>query len=132
MSAFVDTDIVVRYLTGVPAHMAQQAASLLDHAPDLLLTDAVIAETAYVLRTRYSVERTLIVDSLLGLLGKDTISVFGRDKAIIVQALLLCRPSGRVSFDDALLWAAARSSGVNVVYSFDSRFPREGVEVRGP
>lgn len=42
----------------------------------------------------------------------------------------MCRPSGRVSFGDAMVWAAARSAGVEVVYTFDRRFPSVGIEVR--
>ena len=39
---------------------------------------------------------------------------------------MLCRPSGRVSFADALVWAAARSQTDASVYSLDERFPDEG------
>ena len=42
----------------------------------------------------------------------------------------VCRPSGRVSFADALIWAAAHMTPGKVVYSLDERFPADGVEVR--
>ena len=51
------------------------------------------------------------------------------DKGLALQAMLLCKPSGRVSFADAMVWAAARSSGSKVVYSLDERFPDDGLEV---
>jgi len=35
-----------------------------------------------------------------------------------------------VSFADAMIWAAARSTRAEAVYSFDDRFPELGVEVR--
>ncbi len=132
MSAFLGTNLLVRYLPGDIPELAEQAAAVIDNASDLFVTDAVLAEPAYVLRSRYQVQRELIVDSLLALLGKTNLLVFSMDKTIVVQALLMCRPSGRVSFDDALLWAAARSSGVNVVYAVDKRFPEDGIEVRRP
>jgi predicted nucleic acid-binding protein len=38
-----------------------------------------------------------------------------------------------VSFADAMVWAAAQSSGVGVVYTLDERFPADGLELRtGP
>jgi hypothetical protein len=63
-------------------------------------------------------------------LQKKNITPFALDKANLLQALLLCRPSGRVSFADGLVWAATLSTDEKVVYSLDERFPREGVEVQ--
>ena len=45
MSAFVDTNILVRHLTGEPAEMASRATRYLQVETDLLLTDLVVAET---------------------------------------------------------------------------------------
>ncbi len=55
----------------------------------------------------------------------------GGDKDLWARALFLCRPSRRISFGDALIWAAALASGVRRVYTLDGRFPREEIEV-GP
>ena len=52
-----------------------------------------------------------------------------KGKDLVLEALLLCRPSGRVSLADALVWAAARSQANASVYSPDGRFPDEGVRV---
>ena len=97
---------------------------------DLLITDVVLTETAYVLTSVYQVPREIVVDHLMAFLQKENISPFALDKSLVLQALLLCRPSGRVSFADAMGWAAARSSGSRVVYSLDRRFPGDGIEVR--
>ncbi|MBI4312338.1 MAG: PIN domain-containing protein [Chloroflexi bacterium] len=130
MSALVDTSVLVRYLTGDPPHLASQAIGIMDSSEPLLVTEVALVETAYALRTFYAVPQASIVDSLIGLLQKENVSIFGRDKNLIVQALLLCRPSHRVSFGDALIWAAARSGGIQVVYSLDDKFPRVGIEVK--
>jgi len=45
VSAFVDTNILVRHLTGDPPEMARQATQYLTSASELLLTDLVVAET---------------------------------------------------------------------------------------
>jgi predicted nucleic acid-binding protein len=130
VSGFLDTSIVVRYLTGDPSGLAEQAARLIDGGEELQVTDVVLAETAYVLTSVYRVRRNVVVDHLVAFLQKHNVSPFGLDKGIVLQALLLCRPSGRVSFADAMVWAAARSASSNVVYSLDERFPGDGVEVR--
>ena len=53
-----------------------------------------------------------------------------RSKETLLQALLLCRPSGRISFADALVWAAAIETEDKIVYSLDARFPHDGIEIR--
>ena len=130
VSGFLDTSIVVRYLTGDPPDLAEQAARIVDRGRDLKVTDVVLAETAYVLTSVYRVPREVVVDHLITLLQKKNISPFALDKGLALQALLLCRPSGRTSFADAMVWAAARSAGSEVVYSLDERFPADGLEVR--
>ena len=130
MTGFLDTSILVRYLTGDPPDMAEQAAQILDIQLDLRITGVVLAETAYVLTSVYQVPRDVVVDHLLALLQKENVSPYALDKGLALRALLLCRPSGRVSFADAMVWAAARTAGAEVVYSLDERFPSDGLEVR--
>jgi predicted nucleic acid-binding protein len=130
MPALLDTSVVVRYLTGDPPRMAMRAARVIDGPAELGLTDVVIVETAYVLSSAYGTPRTAIVDALVALVQKRNLVVPGLDKAAVIQGLLLCRPSRRVSFADAMIWAAARSLRADVVYSFDDRFPEHGVAVR--
>jgi predicted nucleic acid-binding protein len=130
MAALLDTSVVVRYLLGDPPRLAARAARIIDGELQLLLTDVVIAETAYVLASVYAVPRAKVVDALVDLLQRENVAPFRLDKGAVIQGLLLCRPSARVSFADALLWAAARSGRVEAVYSFDERFPEGGVTVR--
>ena len=130
MSGFLDTSMVVRYLTGDPPNMAEQAARVIDGEEGLQNTDVVLAETAYVLTSVYRISRSMAVAHLVDFLLKQNISTIVLDKGLVLQALLLCRPSGRVSFADAMLWAAARSSETKVVYSLDDRFPQDGLGVR--
>ena len=130
MGGFLDTSMVVRYLTGDPPALANQAAVIIDSQEDLRVTDVVLAETGYVLMSVYGVPREVVVENLLLLVQKRNITPFGLDKGIVLEGLLLCRPSGRVSFADAMVWAAARSAGSEVVYSFDERFPRDGLDIR--
>ncbi|MBN1188162.1 MAG: PIN domain-containing protein [Dehalococcoidales bacterium] len=130
MSGFLDTSIIVRYFTNDPPELAEKAADIIDGDAHLLVTDVVLAETAYVLTSVYNVNRSLVVDNLIAFLQKENIAVFSLDKDRVIQALLLCRPSGRISFADAMVWASARSSGINTVYSLDKRFPGEGLNIK--
>lgn len=122
--------MVVRYLTGDPPELADRAAQVIDAVDTLGVTDIVLAETAYVLTSVYRVSRAIVVDHLIAFVQKKNIATVGLDKGAVLQALLLCRPSGRVSFADAMVWAAAQSSGVRVVYTLDDRFPHDGLELR--
>jgi len=133
VSGFLDTSIVVRYLTGDPPELAEQAARVIDGEDDLKITDVVLAETAYVLTSVYQAPRDIVVDYLIAFVQKENISPFALGKGLVLHALLLCRPSGRISFADAMVWAAARSAGSNIIYSLDERFPADGLKVRrGP
>ena len=129
MSGFLDTSIVVRYLTGDPPLLAEQAAEIIDRDENLKITDVVIVETAYVLLSVYGVEREVVVDNLITFMQKKNISPFALKKSLVLQALLLCRPSRRISFADAMIWATARSAGSKIIYSLDDRFPSDGIKI---
>lgn len=130
MSGFLDTSVLLRYLVRDDPASAEQSARLIDSAVDLFISSVVLHETAHVLRSIYQVPRQEIVDALLQLLEKQNVQTVGVDKGMVRQGLLMCRPSGRISFVDALLWAEAQSHGRNVIYSFDRRFPNAGIDLR--
>ena len=132
MPDFLDTSVIVRYLTDDPAEMAEQATSLIETKAELYVTETALNETAHVLRRVYGLAREEVVDLLVALLQRSNITFHSLDKPIVIAALLLCRPSGRVSFGDALIWAVARVHSPSTVYSFDRRFPSEGIEVLCP
>ena len=62
MSAFVDTSILVRHLTGDPPEQAARATAFLATADELLLADLVVAETVYVLESFYEVPRARVAE----------------------------------------------------------------------
>ena len=130
MSAFLDTNILVRYLIGDSPELTRAAMRIIDNGDNLRVTGVALVETAYVLTSVYRLPRAVIVDSLIALLRKRNIRMAGLATDAVIEGLLLCRPSGRVSFADALIWAAARVADTPIVYSFDRRFPANGVEVR--
>lgn len=129
MSGFLDTSMIVRYLTGDPLELALKAAAVIDREEALILSEVVLVETAYVLTSVYKIPRELVVDHLILFVQKANIQSFAIQKDLLLQALLLCQPSARVSFTDAILWAAVRSSDEKIVYTLDEWFPIEGVQV---
>ena len=128
----VDTNVLVRYLLSDDPEMGRAAARLLDGGRRLGVSLVVLAETAFVLSGDYGVPREEVVHSLVGLLRKRNIEVLGADKDLVASALLLCRPSGRVNYADALINADARTHGVDGLYTFDQRFPSEGLALQRP
>lgn len=131
MTSFIDSNIVVRYVMDYPPEQAEVATTILESGEDLILTEGVLAEISYVLRRNYNIPREAVVDALLALIRRANVQVHGLDKSLVIDALLLCRPSGRVSVQDALLWAIARSSGEDSrIYTFDERFPGQNIEIR--
>jgi len=131
VKALVDTSLLVRDLTGDPPHLAEKAARVLDGEETLGITEVALVETAYALESVYGVPRKEVVDALLALLQKENLRAVGGDKDLWMRALLLCRRR-RVSFGDALIWAAALASGVRRVYTLDASFPEEEIVVGPP
>jgi len=123
MSAFVDTNIIVRHLTGEPPEMANRATAYLAAEPELFLVDLVIAETMYVLESFYKTPRDLIATAMRSLIALR--SVITVDPALLLRALEIYEID-RIDFAEAYLVGCAESSGVNRVASFDRSIDRVG------
>jgi predicted nucleic acid-binding protein len=126
--ALIDTNVLLRYITGDPPALAGKAARIIDAGEPLLLSELILVEAAYVLASVYQVRRPAIVDALSLLVQKQNIQCVGLPKTLVLTALDLCRESKRHSFTDAFLWAQARNLGTRV-YSFDRRLPTQGVAI---
>jgi predicted nucleic-acid-binding protein len=81
--------------------MGPAAARLMDGGLRLGVSLVVLTETVFVLSSNYGVPREEVVDSLVELLRKRNIEVLGAEKALVANALMLCRPSGLVNYADA-------------------------------
>lgn len=131
VTAFADTNVIIRYVLRDMPEQAEQIRQIVEDHPRLLLTAGTIAEVGFVLMRFYKVPREIVVDSLVILLQRSNIAVHQLETDIVIQALMMCRPSGRVAFADAMLWASARSAGMGAtVYTLDRRFPSIGIVVR--
>ena len=126
-TGWLDTNMILRYLLGEPQDQAQSAAAIIEHSDLILISPVILAESFFVLFTVYRRSRAEIGDSLAGLVNRENIQVSNIEKAFVIEALSMCRDSGRVKVADALLWAEARTSGQATIYTFDRRFPDQGV-----
>lgn len=104
MSAFVDTNILVRHLTGDPPEMAERATRYLATERGLLLTDLVVAETVYVLESFDETPRNQVAEAIRSLIAFD--SVLCVDPALLLRAVEVYE-TDRLGFGEAYLVACA-------------------------
>lgn len=121
MTAFVDTDVLVRHLTGDPPAMAARATSFLASEAELLVTDLVVAETVCVLESFYEAPREQVAEAIRSLLAFDTVVTL--DPALLLRAVEVYE-TARIDFAEAYLVACAEATGVGRIASFDRTLDR--------
>ena len=127
MSAFVDTNILVRHLTGDPPAMAKRATAFLASQPELYVADLVVAETVYLLESFYKASRDAVATAMRSLVAMR--SMVTVDPALLLRAIEVYEVD-RLDFAEAYLVACAESTGVGVVASFDKAVDRVGTVTR--
>lgn len=121
MTAFVDTNILIRHLTGDPPEQAVRATRYLASDAELLLADLIVAECAYVLESFYRTPRPQVANALRAIVGFDAIKVV--DEALLLRTIEIYEVD-RLDFAEAYLVASAEATGVGVVASFDRSIDR--------
>jgi predicted nucleic acid-binding protein len=121
LSAFVDTNILVRHLTGDPPDLAARATAYLGSERELLLTDLVAAETVYVLESFYEASGDEVATAVRSLVAFDSIVCV--DPALLLRAIEVYE-TDRIDFAEAYLVACAESTGVGTIVSFDRSIDR--------
>jgi predicted nucleic acid-binding protein len=121
LNAFLDTNVLVRHLTGDPADLAARATAYLGTERELLLTDLVAAETVYVLESFYEAPRGEVANAVRSLVAFDSIVCV--DAALLLRAIEVYETE-RIDFAEAYLVACAESTGVGKVASFDRSIDR--------
>jgi predicted nucleic acid-binding protein len=117
----VDTNVLVRHLTGDPADLAARATAYLGSARELLLTDLVAAETVYVLESFYEAPRNEVATALRSLVAFESLVCV--DAALLLRAIEV-HETDRIDFAEAYLVACAESTGVGKIASFDRAIDR--------
>lgn len=121
MSVFVDTNILVRHLTGEPPEMAVRATAYLERETELLLTDLVVAETVYVLESFYEAPREQFAEAVRSLIAFD--SVICVDPAVLLLSVEVYE-TDRIDFAEAYLVAGAESTGIAKIASSERSLDR--------
>jgi predicted nucleic acid-binding protein len=121
LSAFLDTNVLVRHLTGDPPAQARRATAFLEGAEELLVPDLVVAEVVYVLESFYEVERPRVAELVRAVVGFPAVVVV--DAPLLLRALEVYEVE-RLDFAEAYLVASAEVSGVGTIASFDREIDR--------
>ena len=121
MTAFVDTNVLIRHLTGDPPDQAARATRYLAAADELLLPDLILAEVAYVLESFYEAPRAQVATTLRAVMAYPAVRVLDAD---LLQRAVEVYEVHRLDFADAYLVASAERTGVGVIASFDRSIDR--------
>jgi len=124
---FVDTDVLIRLLTGDDPVKQAAATALFERVEagelTLLAPDTVIADAVFVLSSRrlYNLPRQEVQQLLTTLLRLPRFRV--RNRRALLRALEIYGGSN-LDFGDALIVAAMHEAGSEAVFSFDRDFDR--------
>ena len=121
MSAFLDTNVLIRHLTGDPPAQARRANAFLEQADELLVPDLIIAEVVYVLESFYEVKPKRVAELVRAVIAFPAIVV--ADEPTLLRALEVYEVE-RLDFAEAYLVASAEASGVESIASFDRSIDR--------
>lgn len=121
MTAFLDTNVLVRHLTGDPPDLAARASRFLAEADELLVPDLILAELVYVLESFYEVARPHVAELARATVAFPAVTVI--DEGLLLQAIEVYEVDG-IDFAEAYLVACAERAGVDSVASFDRSIDR--------
>jgi predicted nucleic acid-binding protein len=120
---YVDTSVVIRYLTGDNPARTSTATAIIETRAARAVSIISILEASHVLRTAYAYERRSIASALIELVSRRNIMVpeFAKDH---VLRWLDSWGNGTVgSVGDALIAASMSAHGAEAIATFDAGFP---------
>jgi len=116
VTAFVDTNVLIRHLTGDPPDLASRATEYLTAADELLLPDLIVAEIVHVLESFCGVEASEVARLVRAVIAFPAIRTI--DAPLLLRSLEAYE-THRIDFAEAYLIASAESAGVDAIASFD-------------
>lgn len=131
----IDTNLLVRYLTGDDPRKAKSVDNLLSKAErgelKILVPSIVIAELVWVLESFYQMHSTEIAELIEAVLNTPGIEV--TEKSIIASTLKLYRTKN-IDLIDAWIIEFAKDRGIKTIYTFDRKHFMDigGIETRIP
>ena len=118
----VDTNVLVRFLVRDDEAQFEKARRLIKRevaaGSGVFVNQLVLLETEWVLRSRYSLPKNLIIEAISGLL--DASDVRFEDEPAIEEALFIWKETA-ADFADCLIGAKNRRLGCRATATFDVR-----------
>jgi predicted nucleic acid-binding protein len=118
----IDTNIIVRYLTGDHPQQSPKAKALID-SEDIFVCTTVLLETEWVLRSVYDFTAVGVANALSAFAGLPTVNL---DEPALIAKALDWTVRG-MDFADAL--HLAKAEGCDALVSFDRHFKKIAKEV---
>ena len=119
---FVDTNLVIRYLTNDDPILADRVEQLLDDAAvgsvQLVTTELVMAESVWVLESSYRLTHAQITPLIRGILATPGMDVINGD---LVGKALVMYELQNIDFVDAYIAALMEKQGIQDIYSYDRK-----------
>lgn len=128
-AALLDTNAILRYLLDDIPEQSAAVEKLLRADIDLILTDMVLAECEWVLRSHYKLDRKTICGLLGSALSLQGVTIPGED--VLNDAIIYYRWH-KIDFTDAYLVASAAQFGTDTIATIDRDFDRLPGVVRIP
>jgi predicted nucleic-acid-binding protein len=118
----IDTNVLVRFLVRDDERQFEKAQALIrreaSRGEAVLISQLVLLEAEWVLRSRYTLSKSDILRAFSGLL--DSVAFTIEDEPSLEQALFLWRDSA-AEFADCLIGARHLNLGCRATASFDAR-----------
>ena len=118
----IDTNVLVRFLVRDDEAQFAKARKLIKRevaaGSGVLVNQLVLLETEWVLRSRYSLAKNLIIQAISGLLDASDVRI--EDEPIVEEALFIWKDSA-ADFADCLIGAKNRRLGCRATATFDMK-----------
>jgi predicted nucleic-acid-binding protein len=118
----VDTNVLVRFLVRDDVAQFEKARKLIKREVAagrcVFVSQLVLLETEWVLRSRYSLPKNVIIEAISGLL--DAADIRFEDEPTIEEALFICKDT-TADFADCLIGAKNRRLGCRATVTFDTK-----------
>jgi uncharacterized protein len=125
---WLDTNILIRYLTGDDAAKAAASLALIQRVElgneEIQTCEAIICETVYILSSRalYRLSHTEIRDRLAPVINLRGLKL--PNKRLYLRGLDIFAERRSLDFEDALSVAYMENEGITELYSYDTDFDR--------
>lgn len=117
-NASVDTNVLLRWLLGDVEHQERKVNELLSHGTKYEVADLALNEVVYVLERFYKIERAVVVQNVLAVMGHPQ---FVCNKNLFEKVIPLYLKEPALSITDCALLVYARLQNATPLYTFDKK-----------